>query len=221
MNPRAMIAACCLVVLSQSATISRAQDTFEPDPIAIEKFISDIKRLPAPDPGSNPKELSIYLQVLEQGRPLVASPTGIQAFRRRDNLEVITKLVQLAKLDDRPIRVNATLILANVVDNTTACGVINALFDDMNENALFNLLQVINVVSSYALSENRQWITATINHLRSKLDREKFEKSLKLIDQIEKTLNAGSVTVASAKLADLDKASFEACRALPNLQSNP
>ena len=109
--------------------------------------------MPSPDPGSSPKELSIYLQVLEQGRPLVASPTGIQAFREKDNLDVITKLVQMAKLDDRPIRVNATLILANVVDNTTVCGVLNALFDDMNENALFNLLQVRSPVSSYALVE--------------------------------------------------------------------
>ena len=97
--------------------------------------------------------------LLEQGRLLSLRPRGIETFRKLDDLELISEIVRVIAAGSRGVRISGSLLLANIVDNTTLCAVINALADErLDQFARFNFIQILKVVSGYANQDNTKWI---------------------------------------------------------------
>jgi hypothetical protein len=92
--------------------------------------------------------------------------TAIPLFRSKDNLDIISVLTFGARSDDNDIRINSTLILGNVVDNTTLCVPLDHLYDQkISANGRVNLLAVVNVVAGYARQQNLANIATLTNTL--------------------------------------------------------
>jgi hypothetical protein len=91
---------------------------------------------------------------------------AIRLFRNNDNLDIISVLTFGARSNDNDIRINSTLILGNVVDNTTLCVPIDHLYDEaISVNGRINLLAVVNVVTGYAYQQNLANIVTLTNTL--------------------------------------------------------
>jgi hypothetical protein len=164
------------------------------------------------------REFGAVVKLLEQARLQTESPSGIEYFRSLDDLNVIMTLVDMATSDNRGIRINATLILANVVDNTTLCAVINKLLSgNINDNSQYNLLQVVKVVAGYAREENRAWIKPVLERTNSlSLNKESYARTIALSDEITEIL-ATSAPVDPLPLAQKYPDEYKACIALPNI----
>lgn len=117
---------------------------------------------------------------------------AIKRFRSLDDHDVITTLVRAARGRDRGIRINATIILANVSDNSSVCIPIDELRDPkISDNGRINLLQVVLTVASYMYQENWQATTTTLRIVRSQLDEkgsEDFAGALKFMKEIDARL---------------------------------
>lgn len=95
---------------------------------------------------------------------------GIVAFRELNSEKTIRLLAWLARSGNQALRLNATFILANVLDNGYLCLVLRHLRDPgISENGIVNLLQVAASVASYANQENAQAIEATLQSLEGRL----------------------------------------------------
>jgi hypothetical protein len=80
---------------------------------------------------------------------------AISYFRSIDDLDVISVLSYAARSRDPELRVNATLILGNVVDNSSLCVPMDHLyFPQIDDNGRANLLAVVSVVANYAVGDN-------------------------------------------------------------------
>ncbi len=91
---------------------------------------------------------------------------GIQAFRKVDTDNTIKLLTWASRGPHRSLRLNATYILANVVDNTNLCIILDHLRDpELGPNGMVNLLQVAISVASYAYKENVEATMATVDIL--------------------------------------------------------
>lgn len=155
--------------------------------------------------------------LLAQLNKRISRQEDIQVFRCLDDLQTIRKLVALARIDERGIRINASLLLANVVDNTTLCGVLEELLDHtLDENVRYNLWQVVLVVAEYARIENKAWSKQTILDNRSFIgsDALKYEKTLRKIDEVEASLSKNERNVS---LLPQYSHQYLACRSLPNI----
>lgn len=151
-------------------------------------------------PASSPKQAPSIaaLAALEEIRETVFNENGIRFFRehpRRD--EAVKILVDFAASPLRAERLDATLSLANVVDNTTLCYPLSYLMThpDIDPNGRVNLLQIVRGVSTYAFRDNEQWITQTLSAVRRSIaSRSDMELTRQLIFEIEtklKTRNMG------------------------------
>lgn len=122
----------------------------------------------------------------EGGRPAIIQ------FRKQANRDAIITLVRAARGEDRGIRINATLILANVIDNSFVCLAIDELRDpELQDNGRFNLLQIVRTVASYMYKENWDATKKTIDAIKLQLERRgrvEYEKSLKMIEDIDQRL---------------------------------
>jgi hypothetical protein len=100
----------------------------------------------------------------------------IEAFRKLDNTKVAQVLVHALRSDDRVMRSNALLILANVVDNTTVCVAIDHLYDSeiattpFGVNGRANLLSVVSVVAPWAYRETYYNIEQVLKFIEPKVD---------------------------------------------------
>ena len=80
---------------------------------------------------------------------------AIGYFRGIDNLDIISVLTYAARSRDADVRVNATLVLGNVVDNSSLCVPMDHLYDQaIDDNGRANLLAVVSVVAGYAQGDN-------------------------------------------------------------------
>jgi hypothetical protein len=164
------------------------------------------------------------LRLLDEGRLLISTPTNITAFRLNDNQSTIGKLVKISEIDDRSIRISASLILANVVDNTTVCVVLDRLLNhsDINDDLRFNLVQIVRVASrNTTYAENYKWITAAIEHLRNQI-RERpgdYDKTLSTLQSIEANLAAMDPAIRGRKLGDAFPGIDKECMELPNIKA--
>ena len=85
---------------------------------------------------------------------------SIREFRSADNIDTIATLVSGARNNNPTVRVNAGLILSDVIDNTGLCAVIDQLYDptlgesDSGRSGRLNLLTVASVVAPWAYKEN-------------------------------------------------------------------
>ncbi len=116
---------------------------------------------------------------------------AITLFRKSDDHDVIVTLVRAARGQDRGIRINATLILANVADNSSVCVAIDELRDPkLDDNGRINLLQVVRTVASYMYKESWQAANKSLRVVESRLDRKSqdYKRSLNLIRDIDARL---------------------------------
>lgn len=96
---------------------------------------------------------------------------AIQTFRRFDGVETASVLAFAARDDDPNLRINATLVLADVIDDATACVAIDHLYDPAllksagGESARINLVGVVSVVAPWGYRETY----ANIERLAEKL----------------------------------------------------
>jgi hypothetical protein len=92
--------------------------------------------------------------VLRDYSIVVAARTEV---KRRDHARIFHPLIAAAGGELRSVRVNATLILASIVDNGTVCLVLDQLrSDSRNAPEKVNLVQVLLAMASYAFRENVQ-----------------------------------------------------------------
>lgn len=181
---------------------------------AISELITELSRLEVLDEKAYGAKSVYPLLVALNDR--VRSQADIEAFRCRDDLQIVLKLISFAKSDERALRVNASLLLANVVDNTTLCGVLNELLTHgANDSAQYNFWQIVLVVTGYARVENKKWIAATIKDSRESLtDAAAYAKTLRLIEQVEAALARND---RDATMISIFPAEYEACIALPKI----
>ena len=91
----------------------------------------------------------------------------IKTFRESDTIGVVSVLTYGARSDLYDARLNAVLILGNVIDNTTVCVPLAHLNDpeindtDYGRNGRANLLGIISVVAPWAYAENYDAIEKT------------------------------------------------------------
>lgn len=112
-------------------------------------------------------DIDAMLGVTDTLRSILANKEkegAIKKFREIDNdPKVISGLAWMARSDNRDIRVNSTYILANVIDNTNVCIVLDHLRDpSINGNGRVNLLQTIAPVAGYAYKKNVELIQKSL-----------------------------------------------------------
>ena len=99
--------------------------------------------------------------------------SAIRSFRRFDNPDSTIVLAFAARSDDPNLRINATLILADVIDNTTVCVPIDHLYDPAllesagGDSGRVNLVGVVSVVAPWSYRENFDNITRLAIKLRN------------------------------------------------------
>jgi DNA-binding XRE family transcriptional regulator len=187
-------------------------------------------------PGENVGRIRETLAALEQSKKnpslnysynvtqtlnmLVQSNEDIQDFRCQDTLATIQSILSFARLGERSIRINSSLLLANVVDNTTLCAVLNDLSDpSLDDNTRYNLWQVVRVVAQYARPENKVWIIQTVQRNEILLsEKTGYEKTRSLMDDVKRVVAANKV---SRTLKDDYGAQRTECLALPNIADLP
>jgi len=89
---------------------------------------------------------------------------AIGLFRACDDPKIVRPLVWAARnVSNSSARINATLVLGNIVDNTTVCFVLHHLRDPkISINGRANLLGVTLAMAGYAYEENAKAIEDTI-----------------------------------------------------------
>src|SRR5262249_52959228 len=105
-----------------------------------------------------------------------------------------------ARSDDYNTRLNAMLVLSNVVDNTTVCAPIDHLYDaaalDQGTEAAIkgraNLLAVISVVAPWAYKENFENIFNVQDYWVRKISRSdpKLKQTVEILDNIKARLES-------------------------------
>jgi hypothetical protein len=183
-------------------------------PISEEQLQAWYDAWPLKDRALEEKGDPLVVDMLEELNSWILTPAQITDFRRWPNDDAIVKsLIPVAGSSYRPARVPATLILANVVDNSNVCHVIAHLQTNraMDENGRFNLLQVVLQVAVYAYDDNAEWMNAMAQQMMSDLrkgDRDTFV----LLQRIIEALNNREAGQGS-RLADQKSAHFQDCEA--------
>jgi hypothetical protein len=115
-----------------------------------------------------------FLSLTDVLRSMLANNVrAIAQFRACDDPAIIRPLVWAARGQNQSIRVNATLILGNVVDNTTVCFVLHHLLDpSISLNGRANLLGVVVAMASYAYKENVAAIERMLTAIEQKIANE-------------------------------------------------
>ena len=149
----------------------------------------------------------------------VTSTADIVTFRKYDDLNTTTNLSILAADESRSIRIKATLIMAQSVDNTTVCAVIDRLIvdDSMSPEGRSNLLQVVRTVSQYATLEVRDLIYKAIATNKIRITSEKEQE---ISYQIIQYLTANRTNNLSLR-TDVEgaEAAYQSCMQLKGIQS--
>ncbi len=163
----------CTIAVTLTVEPSRAGD------VEVTRFVTALKTY-TPAPQTTEADLAQVQDILRLGRSGITSPESIEAFNKESDVRTIAKLVEMVTIDDQgightsqDIRINASVILRDVVENRTICAVIERTLDpDLNPSARFNLLQIINIIANPARLKNievRSWIQAALNANRKYL----------------------------------------------------
>ncbi len=117
------------------------------------------------------------------------SREAVNLFRETDNHDVIYTLLRAARGSDRGIRINSTIILANVSDNSSVCVAVDELrAGDLDDNGRINLLQIVQTVASYMYKQNWDATKQTLGIVKTNLDRtetKEYERTLNFIKDID------------------------------------
>jgi hypothetical protein len=112
--------------------------------------------------------------------------------KRGDRGRILGPLIVATGNAERSVRINATVILASVVDNGTVCLVLDRLrTDSRNMPEKINLLQVVAAMAGYAYRENVAAATTTIERVKSQSSSyspEEWRRIPGLLDQVSERL---------------------------------
>ena len=142
---------------------------------------------------------------------LAGDSQAILRFRDCTTDAIIKPLAWAARGDNDRLRVNAANILANVIDNTTVCFVLQHLRDStISTPGRANLLGVTNSMASYAYKENVASIDATLKKVSEQIGSNPgFEQSKAIMKDISGRLAQSQNKDTSLEAAQLKKYCFE------------
>ncbi|MEQ1951500.1 hypothetical protein [Mesorhizobium sp. CN2-181] len=109
-------------------------------------------------------------------------PSAIRISRSNDNLDSISTLVTAARGNNQTARVNSAIVLADVIDNSGLCVVIDHLYDpDLGEtndgkSGRVNLLSIASVVAPWAYRENFENLGRLRDYIGPKLQQDNDAK---------------------------------------------
>ena len=110
--------------------------------------------------------------------------------------KIVERLVPLAAGPRSELRVPATLILADIVDNTNVCYLIAYLAKtpDIGADGQFNLLQVTNQVAKTPYQETGMWISNIVDLKASQIKNLKYyENTSALLERTKASLRTSSI----------------------------
>ena len=172
-------------------------------------------------PPSSPANLREVQNLVRLGRSAIGPQDSIVAFNSVSDISMIRKLVDISTVDISDIRINAALILTDVVENRTVCTVVNKLMEsELSDNARFNLLQVLKIISSSNRLKNvevKSWIGAAVQRNRALMEHAaNADKTKSLLSEIERNVNS---KVVSDRLAADYPRSYMECLELSNIKA--
>jgi len=229
---KALCVALALLVASLNSTF--ADDTndletpeeaqpFGPSRGTVYEFIDELKGYEGVDANAlNLRRYEIATQLVD-GRYLIEHGKAIDYFRERDDVNLIRLLADFAGWDNRDVRINASLILANVVDNRTLCAVIDRLqTKPVSDNTRVNLLQIVSLVAARALPENREWIEKLVSQTEKDLFSSdptvNYRQTYELLSEIRQNLRRAALKYNTGSLKDDHAKSYEECLLLPSIK---
>ncbi|HLH92025.1 MAG TPA: hypothetical protein VKX28_26635 [Xanthobacteraceae bacterium] len=139
---------------------------------------------------------------------------AITAFRTFATLDAVSTLAYAARSDDENARLNALLVLGNVIDNQTVCVPIDHLyFKDIGIKGRANLLSVVSVVAPWAYKQNYENIDAVYHYTSDLLknSHDDVRQTLAILDNIRKRLDYQSTLTNPNKDASLPE-DLRACK---------
>jgi hypothetical protein len=153
-----------------------------------------------------PDQSSYFLSITDILRTVLSTNVeAIKLFRSCDEPSMVKPLIWAARGQNQGMRLNATLILGNVIDNTTVCFVLHHLRDpSINQNGRANLLGVTLAVAGYAYLENIREIKKTLDLIKPGVEAD-AARTQKLIADIYARASASSNASTSLLQADLEK----------------
>jgi hypothetical protein len=140
-----------------------------------------------------------FQNVTDVLRSIIVNKDGaIKVFRERANAnkKAIENLILAARSPNKELRINATHVLANVVDNTNLCLLLPHFRDPgLTPDGRINLLQVAQVASSYAFKENAESTKKAVGFLKADLvdkagdNRRTLAIADDILDRLQKNTN--------------------------------
>ncbi len=172
--------------------------------------MSELEKNSGPADRWPPDQSSYFLSVTDILRTtLSTNAEAISLFRACDNTSIIRPLVWAARGQNKGLRLNGTLILGNIADNTTICIVLHHLRDPaLDPNGRANLLGVTFAVAGYAYSENSREILKTLDLIKSKVDPD-MAQTQKLVSDIFTRVNASPNKSTPMALGDNTCATYK------------
>jgi hypothetical protein len=152
----------------------------------------ELRNFPGPSTNWSAEQQTYLLSVTDILRSITSNTKAIARFRECDEASMIKPLVWGARGQNPGIRVNATLVLGNVVDNTSVCYVLRHLRDPtISVNGRANLLGVTIAMASYAYKENVAAIEQTLRLIESQTAKEQGDltPTKKLIAELRSRTN--------------------------------
>ena len=140
----------------------------------------------------------------------------IKAFRLIDNLDTISVLTYGARNENYDMRLNAVLILGNIIDDSTICVPLVQLYDIKSTDPAYingraNLLSIVSVVAPWATAENYENIKKAHSYF-STIPRgdPTLATTIRILDNIEKRYS--SQTSTSNKSVGLQESAKQKCK---------
>ena len=144
-------------------------------------------------PDLSPDDLQQFVKTTGALNTIIATFDGravIEHLRANDTIQTASALSWGARNVERSARLNATMLLANIVDNNTICVPIDHLYDTdfiANEsgiNGRANLLSVVSVISPWAHRENYHNILRLIEQVGPQIEGPNLDKTRSLVGDI-------------------------------------
>ena len=166
-------------------------------PVAARCLIVALKEIGLPVTLGESNHLYRLNRLFDAIRTIIASnePLAIQKLREFDDTVVVEILTEAGTSIDSKTRMNAILILGNIIDNTTVCVPIDYLYNpefildldgnDYRAKARANLLAVIAVVAPWAYRENWENLSRLKAYFESKdIEWRKFPKTKQVLENL-------------------------------------
>jgi hypothetical protein len=121
--------------------------------------------------------------------------TAIREFRAVDDIATTSVLAFAARSADAGLRINATLVLADVIDDSTVCVPIDHLYDpsltssEGGASGRINLIGVVSVVAPWAYRPNFQNIERLLEKLNADVKGQDVAQTKEVIANLQERLD--------------------------------